>query len=280
MQILIGFIAGVVIAIIAWKAGSLSISGAIAAATSGGLIFGIGGLPWAALLLTFFITSSALSKAFKSRKAKLGEKFAKGSQRDWAQVLANDGVGTLLIIFFTLSTSSSLSVNSAEGVVEGWGWIAYAGAMATVNADTWATELGVLNPKLPRLITNGRVVEVGTSGGISLLGTLATLGGAALIGLVGAAFSLGAESWTLLLAATLGGVCGSLFDSLLGATVQAIYHCPNCDKETERHPLHSCETQTEQIRGWIWLNNDLVNFFASAVGGGIAIIMWMVLQSP
>ncbi len=265
MQILIGFIAGALIAFLAWKAGSLSTSGAFAAAISGGLIFGIGGIPWAALLLTFFITSSALSKAFESRKSTLGEKFAKGSQRDWAQVLANDGLGTLITLIFILSGAES------------WTWIAYAGAMATVNADTWATELGILNPKPPRLITNGQIVEAGTSGGISLLGTLATLGGAALIGLVGAAFSLGADAWTLLLAATLGGVSGSLFDSLLGATVQAIYHCPSCHKETERYPTHSCGTQTAIIRGWGWLNNDLVNFLASAVGAGIAIVLWAIL---
>ncbi|MBC8496403.1 MAG: DUF92 domain-containing protein [Chloroflexi bacterium] len=268
MQIFIGFLAGAFIAVIAWRADSLSISGAIAAAVSGGLIFGIGGLPWAALLLIFFITSSVLSKAFKGRKAKLGEKFAKGSQRDWAQVLANDGVGTLLVLFLLLDPDQT------------WAWLAYAGAMATVNADTWATELGVLNPKPPRLITNGRVVEVGTSGGISLLGTLATLGGAALVGLVGAAFSLGAGAWTLMLAVTLGGVCGSLFDSLLGATVQAIYHCPACVKETERHPSHTCGTETTQIRGWRWLalRNDLVNFLASAVGAIVSAGLWLGLQ--
>ncbi|MBM3143858.1 MAG: DUF92 domain-containing protein [Chloroflexi bacterium] len=268
MQILIGFLAGVLIAMIAWKAGSLSTSGAIAAALSGGLIFGLGGLPWAALLLTFFITSSALSKAFVRRKAGLGEKFAKGSRRDWGQVLANDGVGTLLVLFAFLDPAQT------------WVWIAFAGAMATVNADTWATELGVLDPKPPRLITSGKVVEVGASGGISLLGTLATLVGAALVGLVGAAFSPGAGALTLLLAAVLGGVCGSLFDSLLGATIQTIYHCPVCDKETERHPTHSCGTSTAQIRGWGWLNNDLVNFFASVVGSGFSLIVWTLIRVP
>ena len=269
MQILIGFIAGTLISLAAWRARSLSNSGAVAAAVTGTLIFGIGGWPWATLLLTFFITSSALSKAFHKRKTVINEKFAKGNQRDWAQVLANDGVGTLLVILLILS--------GAESAVEGWAWIAYAGAMASVNADTWATELGVLNPKPPRLITTGNKVEPGTSGGISFLGTLATLGGALIIGLVGAAFSVGRGPWTLVLAATLGGVCGSLFDSLLGATVQAIYHCPTCDKETERHPVHSCGTATMQIRGWRWLNNDVVNLLASVVGAGIALVIYVVI---
>ena len=270
MQILIGFIAGISISLAAWQAGTLSISGAIAAAITGALIFGLGGWPWAVLLLTFFITSSALSKAYRKRKTAINEKFAKGNQRDWGQVLANDGIGTILVILLLLS--------GAESAVIGWLWFAYAGAMATVNADTWATELGVLNPKPPRLITTGKIVEHGTSGGVSLLGTLSTLGGAFLIGLAGAAFSFGAGAWAFLLATTLGGVSGSLFDSLLGATVQAIYHCPTCEKETERHPTHSCGTNTIQIRGWTWLSNDVVNLLASIGGAGVAVSIWTLTK--
>jgi uncharacterized protein (TIGR00297 family) len=268
LRLPLGILLGILISVLAWRAGSLSRSGAWAAAITGGLIFGLGGLPWAALLLTFFISSSALSKAFKSRKLQVSEKFSKGSQRDWGQVLANGGLGTLFVLIFTLSR--------AESAVEAWIWFAYAGAMATVNADTWATELGVLNPRRPRLITSGRSVDPGTSGAVSLYGTLATIGGAALIGLVGALFSPEGARLLLIFASSLGGACGSLFDSLLGATVQAIYHCPQCDKETERHPNHTCGTETTQIRGWSWLNNDLVNLLASVVGATIAVILWFL----
>ena len=272
MQILLGVLLGITVSLVAWRLGSLSRSGAWSAALTGGLIFGLGGLPWAALLLTFFLSSSLLSKAFKKRKRALSEKFAKGSQRDWGQVLANGGLGTFLVILM-------VSLSGVNNPVEGWIWFAYAGAMAAVNADTWATELGVLNPSRPRLITNCQAVEPGTSGGISLYGTLATLGGAALIGLVGAAFSPAGARLPMILAASLGGLCGSLFDSFLGATVQAIYHCPACEKETERHPTHSCGTETRQVRGWGWLNNDLVNLLASILGALIAAGLYYLIPS-
>ena len=46
-----------------------------------------------------------------------------------------------------------------------------------------------------------------------------------------------------------------MVDSILGATVQAMYYCPACEKETER-PIHNCGTRTRPMRGVNWLNND------------------------
>ena len=51
-----------------------------------------------------------------------------------------------------------------------------------------------------------------------------------------------------------------------GATVQAMYYCPTDKKETEKHPLHTCGTETVHIRGWKWLDNDWVNFACGAFG--------------
>jgi len=157
-----------------------------------------------------------------------------------------------------------------------WPWLGFAAALAAVNADTWATELGVLNPHPPRMINNLRkVVEKGTSGGISLVGTLASLAGSALIALLAVLLSpTPITNYYLLL--TLAGLAGSLFDSLLGATVQAIYFCPKDQKETERHPLHTCGAETVQIRGWKWLTNDWVNFGCGAMGAVVALWLGML----
>ncbi len=216
MDLIIGFSLGIIVAALAFRAGALSRSGAIAAAVSGGLIFGLGGLPWAVLLMTFFISSSLLSRLFTRQKNALSEKFSKGSRRDAGQVLANGGLGALLAVMHSLFPSES------------WPWFAFIGAMAAVNADTWATELGVLNPTPPRLIRNWKPVERGTSGGISLMGSLAAFAGAFLVGLIAALFSPSDPIILVITAAVLGGLIGAFFDSLLGATIQSIYWCPSC----------------------------------------------------
>ncbi len=264
MQLLIGFLLAILIASLAYKARSLNISGAIAATFTGTIIFGIGGWEWAVLLLTFFITSSALSRAFKKQKQNLDEKFSKGNERDAGQVFGNGGIATLFAALHFFLPDSPLP------------WIGFAAALAAVNADTWATELGVLNPHPPRMITNpAKIVEKGTSGGISLYGTLASLFGAALIGFLAAIISPTVHGTLItdyFLLITLSGLAGSLFDSFLGGTVQAMYFCPKDNKETEKHPLHTCGTQTVHLRGWKWLTNDLVNFACSAFGVMIAFV--------
>src|SRR5215212_5860790 len=162
MQILYGLVLAIIVAYLAYRAHSLDKSGAVAAALVGMIIFGMGGWQWAILLLIFFITSSGLSRAFKKRKQGLNEKFSKGSERDAGQVFGNGGLATLFVLVHALYPESIV------------GWVGFAASLAAVNADTWATELGVLNPTSPRLITNlGKRVEKGTSGGISLFGTLA-----------------------------------------------------------------------------------------------------------
>jgi Raf kinase inhibitor-like YbhB/YbcL family protein/uncharacterized protein (TIGR00297 family) len=267
LPFLLSFVLAVAVSVSAYAVRALSISGAIAAAIMGTLIFGLGGLPAAVLLLAFFISSSLLSRLFGRRKRSIEEKYSKGSRRDAGQVLANGGLATGFIVLHAVFPGQA------------WPWIGFAASLAAVNADTWATELGVLSSAEPVLISTGRRVERGASGGVSLVGTLAALGGAALIGLLGAI--LGPGSGQAVIAGTvviaLAGLAGSLIDSLLGATVQAIYFCPACCKETERHPRHLCGAETTHLRGWRWLNNDWVNLAGSLAGAGAALLLFLAL---
>lgn len=268
IQLVVGFLVAAVIAYAAYRAHSLSKSGAWGALLTGTLIFGLGGWQWAVILLGFFISSSALTRLFGKKKAALNEKFDKGGVRDLGQVLANGGLASVFaVLHFFLPDAA-------------WAWLGFAAALAAVNADTWATELGVLNPAPPRLITTWKPVERGTSGAVSFYGTLAAAGGAGFIALLAvlctpsqAFSSLPAPSLLLFVFLLFSGLIGSLFDSLLGATVQAIYRCPQCDKETEKHPFHSCGAPTAQIRGWKWLNNDWVNVGCSLMGAVVGVIL-------
>ncbi|MDP1713651.1 MAG: DUF92 domain-containing protein [Anaerolineales bacterium] len=257
MQLLLGFLLAILIAFLAYHARSLNKSGAIAAAFTGTIIFGIGGWQWAILLLTFFITSSVLSRAFKKRKQGLDEKFSKGHERDAGQVFGNGGLATIFAVLHFFYPESMFP------------WIGFAASLAAVTADTWGTEMGVLNPQPPRMITDlTKIVEKGTSGGISLFGTFASLLGSAVIAGLAVLLTpmdkaLNTNTFLLISAA---GLAGALFDSFLGATVQAMYFCPADNKETEKHPLHTCGMETVHIRGWKWLDNDWVNFACSVFG--------------
>jgi uncharacterized protein (TIGR00297 family) len=253
-----------VIALTAYRLRSLDRSGAWAAAVLGALIFGLGGWPAAVVLLAFFISSSWLSRLFKSQKQDVEADFAKGGQRDAWQVLANGGLAATFLIPHWFAPAQS------------WPWLGFAGALAAANADTWATELGTLKRGRPRLITNlGKRIERGASGGVSGFGTLAALAGAAFVALA-ADFTSPGGGVLFFAVVTASGLMGSLLDSLLGATLQAMYFCPLDQKETEKHPLHGCGTPTLPLRGLTWMNNDVVNFMCTAAGSALAISLAMI----
>jgi uncharacterized membrane protein len=60
-NLLIGLILSAIISVVAYRRDSLSESGVIGAMVVGTLIFGFGGWVWGLTLITFFVTSSALS---------------------------------------------------------------------------------------------------------------------------------------------------------------------------------------------------------------------------
>jgi uncharacterized protein (TIGR00297 family) len=266
IQLILGFLLAISVSYLAHRLHSLDRAGAMAATVVGTIIFGLGGWQWSILLLAFFISSSALSRAFKDRKRGLNEKFSKDNERDAGQVLGNGGLATVFVLLNAIFPHQL------------WTWIGFAAALASVNADTWATELGTLNPTPPRRITDLRKrVEAGTSGGISLWGTSAALVGASIIGLP-AALLTSKVDWSLFLLVTISGLLGSFFDSLLGATVQAMYYCPRDQQETEKHPFHTCGLETVHLRGWKWLNNDWVNFACSGCGVLMAYLPTIIIK--
>ena len=232
---LLGMVLAAVVSSLAYRVGSLTRSGMVAAWVVGTVVFGLGGALPAAALLTFFGTSTLLSRWRRHAKAQLG--YEKGGRRDAGQVLANGGLAALCVLLPL--------VFPQVGVLRAH-WL-FLSALAAANADTWATEIGSALGGKPYDLRTGKPAPAGTSGAVSLPGTLAALAGAALLGL----FAGSVLGWGIVTAAGMGG---AFLDSLLGATVQARW----------RDPLRP-ERWTEQAQkgpptlGWRQVNNDIVN---------------------
>lgn len=244
------------------QAGALGDGGAAGAIFVGGTIFGRGGKRLALPLIGFFVSSSLLSKLGKSRQPEMEAIAVKGGQRDLLQVLANGGIPAVL----ALAGGRFIPAPMANA--------AYTGALAAVTADTWSTEIGGLSRIAPRSILSGKPVPPGLSGGVTPLGLIGAAVGGMTIGLLSwrgepaapANFARSVMRSISRIAAI--GLAGSLIDSLLGASLQQIYYCPNCDMLTER-AVHSCGTHTTPHHGYAWMTNDMVNFLTSVSGAAI-----------
>jgi len=197
MVVLVAFTIAGLIAAIAHRLRLLTAGGAVAATVAGGAAV-LAGLSWVILLLFFFTTSTALSRWRAAERDRLVSPLVeKEGPRDAVQVVANGGLFALAAIL------------STRGDAFAWQAVA-AGAIAAATSDTWSTEVGTVLGGIPIGILNGRQVAPGTSGGITMQGTMAALTGA-----FAAALITVIMGWPVPLHAVFaGGIGGSIFDSV------------------------------------------------------------------
>jgi uncharacterized protein (TIGR00297 family) len=252
IQAVAGAALAAIVASIAYRARALTASGALAAFAVGTAIFAGGGWRAAIVLFAFFIPSTLLSRTGTTRKRRLADEAVPDARNGW-QVLANGGVAAVCAI-----AATRLGAPFAT---------AFAGAFAAASADTWGTEVGMLSPTAPVSVLTLRPVRAGLSGGITALGSAATLAGALCVALV--AWGAGvAPFWSV----AAGGVAGAVVDSLLGASLQARRWCASCAIECESH-VHRCGAATQARGGVPWLENDGVNFLATLCGALVASLL-------
>ncbi|WP_245948418.1 DUF92 domain-containing protein [Falsibacillus pallidus] len=240
------------------KTKSLSYSGGAAAFICGEIIavsFGLRGL---LILGAFFLSSSLLSRFKASEKSQVEEIAAKGSRRDWQQVAANGGPAAIFCM-----------ANIAEPQ-EVW-LICFCACLAAANADTWASELGVLSRGKPYSIRSFRFVQKGTSGAVSMLGTLAALAGAAFIAVISLVLFWGIGAYALIWI-TLSGFLGSVADTVFGAFLQVEYQCRKCKLKTEK-TIH-CSRTTQKVKGWKFVTNETVNFISPLLAGLLILFIY------
>jgi uncharacterized protein (TIGR00297 family) len=243
-QFIEAILLAMIIALVSIRLHFLNIDGAISTAMMAMFIFGIGGWQWTIPVLTFFISSSILSKIGHSKKQHFRLLFEKSSKRDSKQVFANGGLALLIIVVYFFTSQDIF-------------FYLYLASLAAANADTWATELGVFSISRPRLLTTFKRVEKGSSGAISFAGSSAAFLGSLAVVHSGLFFKDLSLSPVLIL--TLCGLLATFIDSLLGATLQAQYQ--SADRITEKAFDESGQPH-QLIRGLKWLNNDLVNFLS------------------
>ena len=151
-------------------------------------------------LLTLFVLTFAATRFGRSRKEQMGTAEPRQGRRA-SQVLANLGF-------------AGLCAGAASPVL----FAACVAALAEATADTVSSEMGQALGGRTLLLTTWSEVPAGTDGGISVAGT--TLGTAAAGGVVlvtALTRDVSVEMGMVVLGAAL---CGLVFDSWLGATVE------------------------------------------------------------
>lgn len=249
MQIAVGIAFAALVAGLAYRTRALSISGAVTAFAVGAIVFGSGGWRAAAVLFAFFLPSTVLTQIGRTRKRAIAQAHGETSRNGW-QVLANGGVAAVCALLAARGNATFAA--------------AFAGAFAAASADTWGTEIGTLSGRGPVSILTLRPLPAGRSGGVTPLGLIATVAGALCVAAAAALVGI-APFWRV----AIGGVTGAVFDSILGASAQALRWCEVCACECEtRH--HGCGATTVLRRGVEWIENDAVNFAATLCGALVA----------
>ncbi len=219
------------------------------------LITYYGGISSYLILVTVFLGTVIASKIRKNERLKINiNTIEKYGQKDIYEIIANVGVGTILIILYKFLQNELLLV-------------IYASIMAESLADSLASDIGVLSHKRPINIITLKRSEPGLSGNISLLGLASSFIGSLIIGLIFTTFTFNIK---YLIIITLSGFLGAIFDSVLGATIQVKYKCCACQKITEKK-MH-CQKKTKYYKGIKAINNDLVNLLSNIIAGIISYI--------
>jgi len=262
-----------ILGIIALKFNSITFSGLVASVVIGYIVMVIGGINYLSLLIIFFVSSSILTK-IQNRINKSSKKHS--SPRSYLNILSNGAIPALLIIltiflYDNSSWNSNILLNGDINIIG----LCFIGSIVVTTADTFSTEIGLINKSKPRLITNlNRYVSKGDSGGITLAGLFASVFAGIILSLT-IFFTFNIFNFIFFLIIILVGVLGSIFDSVLGATIQYKGQCTSCKRHVETYLHHN--KPTIKLQGSKYITNNSVNFLSSIFGSILIIVLIIFL---
>lgn len=254
------------IGLLAFKLRAVDLSGLISGIFIGLSIFCLAGWRWFIVIFFFFASASLATRVKYETKRRNGVAEEKGGARRWGNVLGNGLVAAMASAMYFITSGNPIYL------------LVFLGSVSTACADTIATEIGLTSNHPPRLIVNPfKIVGKGESGGVTLRGKVAGSVSSLLTGLlmVPSTIHLGIPIQKILTISVLSGFIGETLDSFMGATIQGIYRCRVCGKITEKK-LH-CHVKTVQVKGIRWIDNNIVNFTATLIGGLSAALLYLAL---
>lgn len=253
LRIILGIAVGALLVLLTVKKQLLTLSGALLAFALLLDILLLGGYAPALYIILVFLLSGLVGACSKPKREKKAPQ-ARGIH----QVAANGAVAGICLILYGIFDATPFLV-------------AYYAAVAEFFTDTLASDIGIHAKRRPLDLARLKYTERGRSGGVSLLGTAASLLGAivCLLLALGAGLSLLGAA---IAAAT--AFLGMLIDSILGSLMQAKYRCRICSAYTEK-PTH-CHTAAEKIGGFSFMTNSTVNLVSNILTAAIAAVLALV----
>ena len=247
----------------AYKKKALTVSGIIAAIAVDIMISVSLGNSGFCILLLFFVGGILVDKIKKQYKKQgqntISDIEKRGDCRDHVQVLANSLVASASAVAYCFTTNNLFVV-------------AFVASIAEAFADTAASGIGVLSGRAFDLFRM-RSCTPGISGGMSLVGTIASIAAAAIV--CSFAFAIGMVDIIATLIVFVSAVLGGIFDSLLGSLIQVKYKCTVCDAIVERE--EHCGQATERHSGLRIVTNDTVNLLGSLFAAVLAATIYNIM---
>ncbi len=192
------------------KFGFLDRKGSLLALIIGALVGIFGSVSWLILMIVFAVSSFAATKAwFKYKKRKHLQEGTNGERRVSNVLYA--GLPGLIVVFFNALNTYWLGTGINFFLI-------FAVSYAAVTADTFASEIGIIDTKVV-LVTTLKKTKQGVNGGVSVIGTLASFAGGIIIAASYDILTLTSSLLINILIIGLGAL-GSLIDSVLGATLE------------------------------------------------------------